>query len=192
MRKILIVDCYDSFTYNIFHYLEELNDGNCTVIRYDAFNPSSVSEYSHVVLSPGPGLPKDYPLIQQYLSFKEDSQIVLGVCLGLQSIAVYYKGQLERLENVRHGLSGNLIIKKESSLFNGMSSGFEIGHYHSWVVSDQKFPEEDLIITSRSSKGLIMSFEHSSLPIFAVQFHPESILTENGKLLLKNWLGVSK
>jgi len=192
MRKILIVDCFDSFSYNLFHYLEKLNYGNCKVVRYDAFIPEDTSVYSHVVLSPGPGLPNDYPLIQKYLKIKNKKQSVLGVCLGLQSIAVFYKGELERLNNVRHGLSGKLQLKDESPLFKGLSSGFKIGHYHSWVVSEVNFPEKELKVTSRTSDGLIMSVEHRTLPLYALQFHPESILTENGRLLLKNWIDIPK
>ncbi len=191
MRKILIVDCFDSFTYNIFHYLEHLNGGNCQVIRYDVFDPDNVAEFTHVVLSPGPGLPLDYPLIQDYLKVKKPYQSVLGVCLGLQAIAVFFKANRSQLNVVQHGLAGKLTFKESSPLFNGLSSGFEIGQYHSWVVSESNFPVRDLKITSTTSKGLIMSIEHRSLPLYAVQFHPESVLTENGRQILKNWLDIS-
>ncbi len=192
MRKILIVDCFDSFTFNIFHYLDELNDGNCTVIRYDDFNPKDTTDYTHVVLSPGPGLPQDYPLIQNYLKIKSPEQSLLGVCLGHQAIAVFFNGELERLDEVQHGLANDLLLTEGSLLFNGFPDGFKIGHYHSWVVSNSNFPEKELKITSKTQDDWIMSFEHRTLPIYAVQFHPESVLTQGGKLLFKNWLELSK
>lgn len=188
MSRILIIDCFDSFTYNIFHYLDELNSGNCDVVRYDKLELSILADYSHLVISPGPGLPDEYPKIQQVLNQLDSRTPVLGVCLGLQCIVQYFGGKLERLDTVRHGVESELNFSADSLLFQGLTSPMKVGHYHSWIASEKNFPEEYLKITSRNESGLIMSIEHRSLPIFAVQFHPESVMTENGKTLIKNWL----
>ena len=192
MPRILIIDCFDSFTYNIFHYLDELNSGNCDVVRYDKLNPEVLSDYSHVVISPGPGLPDEYPKIQAVLKRIEPNKAVLGVCLGLQCIVKHLGGELEQLESVQHGLKSMLIFDTKSLLFRGLKSPLKIGHYHSWVASEKGFPNDVLDITSRNEAGLIMSVEHRTRPIFAVQFHPESVMTEDGKLMLKNWLEGTK
>jgi anthranilate synthase component 2 len=188
MPRILIIDCFDSFTYNLFHYLDELNSGSCDVVRYDKLDVSILSRYSHLVISPGPGLPDEYPLIQQVLIRLDPDTSVLGVCLGLQCIVQFFGGSLERLDTVRHGIESSLDFNTTSILFKDLSSPMKIGHYHSWIASEKNFPEEFLKITSRNDAGLIMSVEHHTLPIFAVQFHPESVMTENGKMLIKNWL----
>lgn len=188
MVNILIVDCFDSFTYNLFHYLDKLHPGACSVVRYDKFDPEKTSSYTHVVLSPGPGLPEDYPLIGRFLEKKDPTQSVLGICLGHQCIGVHFKGRLERLNNVKHGISGRISQTTESALFMGVGNPCIVGHYHSWVVSDSDFPETALQITSRSADGYIMSLQHKSMPIYGLQFHPESVMTDCGMSLLKNWL----
>jgi anthranilate synthase component 2 len=192
MPRILIIDCFDSFTYNIFHYLDELNSGNCAVVRYDKLNPEALSDYTHLVISPGPGLPDEYPKIQAALNQIEPNKVVLGVCLGLQCIVEHFGGKLEQLGSVQHGLESMLIFNAKSLLFRDLKSPLKIGHYHSWVASEKGFPNDVLNISSRNEAGLIMSIEHRTRPIFAVQFHPESVMTENGKLMLKNWLEGTK
>ena len=192
MRRILLVDCFDSFTYNLFHYLDELNNGGCVVVRYDKFLPEDALSFSHVVLSPGPGLPGDYPLIKDYLNIKHPDQVLLGVCLGHQYLAGYYGGALDQLNNVRHGVSSEVFEEEESLVFKGINWPIEVGHYHSWVVSSEGFPLETLKITSKTKDGIIMSFEHKKLPLFGLQFHPESVMTPQGKRMLKNWLEISK
>jgi anthranilate synthase/aminodeoxychorismate synthase-like glutamine amidotransferase len=187
MVNILIVDCFDSFTYNLYHYLDSLHPDACSVVRYDKFDPLLASSYSHVVLSPGPGLPQDYPLINRLLEIKDPRQSVLGICLGHQCIGTHYKGKLERLKKVKHGLSGPINLTKKSLLFKGVKNKSLVGHYHSWVVSDDDFPARVLRVTSRSVDGYIMSMEHKTLPIYGLQFHPESIMTDCGMTLLKNW-----
>ncbi|HAW51871.1 MAG TPA: aminodeoxychorismate/anthranilate synthase component II [Flavobacteriales bacterium] len=188
MPRILIIDCFDSFTYNIFHYLDELNSGHCDVVRYDKLDVRTLSEYTHLVISPGPGLPDEYPNIKTALSALDPGMPVLGVCLGLQCIVQFYGGTLERLDSVKHGVESQLHFQSESVLFQGIKEPMKIGHYHSWIASDRNFPDDVLRVTSRNDEGFIMSLQHRSLPLFAVQFHPESVMTENGKRLIKNWL----
>jgi len=185
--KLLIVDCFDSFTYNLYHILEDLNGGNCEVMRYDRFDPNECREYSHIVLSPGPGLPADYPQINNFLKHSEH-QNILGVCLGLQCMVNYYGGKLEQLEKVKHGVSTSLVIEEETPLFKGIKSPLKIGHYHSWVAEVSSFPLDHFKVTSKSSDGEIMSLQHLQKPWAAVQFHPESVLTDNGPQMLENWL----
>ena len=192
MPRILILDCFDSFTYNIFHYLDELNSGNCDVVRYDRLDLNVLSDYSHYVISPGPGLPDEYPLIQTLLKKIDPGKPVLGVCLGLQSIVMFFGGSVERLGKVQHGVETTLNFNTNSLLFKGLSSPIKIGHYHSWVASEKNFPIRELEITSRNEAGYIMSVEHRLRPVFALQFHPESVMTEHGKMMLKNWLEGTK
>ena len=188
MRRILLVDCFDSFTYNIYHYLDQINQGNCHVVRYDEFKPSAVKDFTHIVFSPGPGLPEDYPKIDLFFTLRAPSQNVLGVCLGHQCIARHFGGKLEQLKQVRHGIQGKLSSERNSILFDNTTNEMHIGHYHSWVVSDVDFPMNDLNITSRTEDGWIMSIEHKEAPIYGLQFHPESVLTSQGKKVLENWL----
>ena len=140
MSKILIVDCFDSFTYNLFHYLDELNEGSCRVIRYDSFQPEDAAEYDRVVLSPGPGLPKDYPGIFRFLELRRPSQPLLGVCLGHQCIGVHYGGRLRQLDKVLHGVESVLKIDSSSALFRSIENNCTIGHYHSWVIDEDAIP----------------------------------------------------
>ena len=185
--KLLIVDCFDSFTYNLHHYLEELIGSECAVIRYDDFNPEDSLKYSHVVLSPGPGLPEQYPLIQDFLNNAKATK-VLGVCLGLQCMVEHEDGMLKQLKKVKHGVSSFLKVEGKPDLFKNLIGPIEIGHYHSWVADENSFPSSKFEITSRNTDGNIMSIAHVEYPWTAVQFHPESIMTPFGKTILKNWL----
>ncbi|MEQ8323678.1 MAG: aminodeoxychorismate/anthranilate synthase component II [Vicingaceae bacterium] len=186
--RILLVDCFDSFTHNIFHYLDDLNRGNCHVVRYDKFNPDDLANFSHFLISPGPGLPVDYPLISQALSTYAMTKRILGVCLGLQAIVVHFGGSLLLLDRVMHGRATTIRFSP-SPLFRGLESPLLAGHYHSWVANEEGFPA-CLKVTSKNEGGLIMSLEHRSLPIHGFQFHPESVMTEGGKAMLANWLSL--
>lgn len=188
MGRVLIVDCYDSFTFNISHYIDELNDGNCHVVRYDLFTAALVSEYSHVIFSPGPGLPADYPVLDEYFNIKPPGQAFLGVCLGHQCLAIHMGAELKQLQHVKHGVVSNILTDNNSILFSGINNPMTVGHYHSWVISENNFPAENLIVSSKTEDGMIMSVEHRNLPLYGVQFHPESVMTASGKQLLKNWL----
>lgn len=192
MASIAIVDCFDSFTYNIFHYLDRLNNGEVKVIRYNELGTFSFENYSHIVFSPGPGLPKDYPLIDEILEKFQGRKNILGICLGMQHIAVHAGAKLTKLNSVKHGISSVLEIYKPSVLFNGIEKDVEIGHYHSWVVSEDNFPKDVFSVSSKDLDGNIMSIEAPGISTYGVQFHPESVLTSNGLKIFENWLADAK
>jgi len=185
--KVLVIDNYDSFTYNLVHYLEDLNC-EVTVFRNDEFTLNEVENFQKILLSPGPGIPDEAgllkPLIEKYASKKS----ILGICLGQQAIAEVFGGSLKNLEKVFHGVATNTkIIVENESLFDGLNSEIEVGRYHSWVVNLTTFPDI-LEITSLDESGEIMSLRHKIYDVKGVQFHPESILTPEGKAILKNWI----
>jgi anthranilate synthase component II len=185
--KILILDNYDSFTFNLVHIIAQFVK-DYTVARNDEISLEAVNEYDKILLSPGPGLPKDAgimpELIKNYSSYKS----ILGVCLGLQAITEAFGGKLYNLDDVLHGQQlKTFIIDDEEQLFKGIPKQFEAGRYHSWVADKNNFPEE-LKITATDDEGEIMALAHNKLDVKAVQFHPESIMTPFGNLILKNWI----
>ena len=185
--KILVIDNYDSFVYNLVHYLEEM-DCEVTVKRNDQFSLEEVALFDKILLSPGPGIPDEAGLLKKTIQHYASSKPILGVCLGHQAIAEVFGGKLENLDQVFHGVSNKAIIISENEpLFKGLGEEIEIGRYHSWAVSKEGFPEV-LEITSIDENGQIMSFRHKIYDICAVQFHPESVLTPMGKQIIKNWV----
>ena len=185
--KVLLIDNYDSFTYNLVHYLEQLN-AEVIVVRNDESYDAEITWCDRVVISPGPGLPKQSGQLMAMLKLAVEQKPILGVCLGLQAIVEYFGGMLKNLNEVHHGQQSELeIIDLKDPLFSGIPQKSKIAHYHSWVADRQQLPA-CLIETSRSLGDEIMSIRHSQLPIWAVQFHPESILSEHGLQLMKNWL----
>lgn len=188
MPKILIIDNYDSFTFNLYHYLEEMNDGGVEVMRNDEIDFNRIDEFDAFVISPGPGLPSNTGDLMRFLNEYSKTKRILGICLGLQAIAEHFGMQLNNLDEVVHGQSHQIkILKKSDILFQNLPSSFKVGRYHSWVVKESSVTT-DFEVTSKTSTGHIMSISHKQLPIHAVQFHPESVLTEHGKLLLGNWV----
>ena len=185
--KVVLVDFYDSFTFNLSHYLEQLNV-EVTVIRHDYLNLAEINEYDAVVLSPGPGLPKEKHNLMELLSMYVGKKPILGVCLGMQAIALHLGASLENQQEVKHGVQGKLIVKDHSGLFKGLSNEFLVGLYHSWKVMN--VPETWQ--TSKLDNGVLMSIEVPSQLLYAVQFHPESILTEQGLPLLSNFIQTLK
>jgi len=185
--KILVIDNYDSFVYNLVHYLEEL-DCDVTVLRNDQFDLEEAAHFDKIVLSPGPGIPEEAGLLKKVIARYAGKIPMLGVCLGQQAIAEVFGGELINLKNVFHGVAtvATLSIEDES-LFEGLGNEIEIGRYHSWVVSHDNFPPS-LEITSLDSNGQIMSLRHREYDIKGVQFHPESVLTPKGKDMIKNWV----
>ena len=184
--KIVVIDNYDSFTYNLVHYLEDLN---CQVIvfRNDEFDIDELQPFDKILLSPGPGIPDEAGLLKEVIKTYASSKSILGVCLGQQAIGEVFGGTLTNLEKVYHGVATNVTITNpDDVLFKDLPSEFEVGRYHSWVVSNDNFPN-DLIITSVDENGQIMSLKHTTLDVRGVQFHPESVLTPNGKKILENW-----
>ena len=186
-KKILLIDCFDSFTFNLKHYLEQFCDVD--VKRIDKLEVALASEYDALVLSPGPKLPSDYPKLHQVLSQYVTTHPILGVCLGMQAIATYFRGELLNLEHVKHGLSEPLYnVDLNSALYAEMDTDILVARYHSWVVKDSEGINSKFRITSRSETGEMMSFEHYDLPIYGVQYHPESIMTPKGLQIIENWV----
>ncbi|RAR47437.1 anthranilate synthase component II [Flavobacterium lacus] len=186
MKKIIIIDNYDSFTYNLVHYLEELN-AEVTVYRNDEFELDELEKFDKILLSPGPGIPEEAGLLLDVIKKYATTKSILGICLGQQAIGEVFGGSLINLEKVYHGVSSKVKLQKEDSLFKDLPTEFEVGRYHSWVINADDFPD-DLEITSVDENGEIMSIRHKTLDVKGVQYHPESILTPHGKKILENWL----
>ncbi len=187
MKKIIVIDNYDSFTYNLVHYLEDLNC-QVNVFRNDEFEIEELEKFDKIVLSPGPGIPDEAGLLKQVIKTYAETKSILGVCLGQQAIGEVFGGSLINLEKVYHGVATTIkITNPDEVLFRDLPNEFEVGRYHSWVVSSEDFPN-DLIITSIDENGQIMSLKHSKFDVRGVQFHPESVLTPNGKKILENWV----
>ncbi len=184
--NILVIDNYDSFTFNLVHYLEEL-DCRVTVWRNDAFELADVQQFDKILLSPGPGVPSDAGLLIPTIAEYSGKIPILGICLGQQAIAEAFGGTLVNLEGVHHGVPSEISIIENDVLFRGLPDRMIVGRYHSWTV-DPQLPEV-LQATSVDENGEIMSLRHRSLDVRGVQFHPESILTTHGKAMLANWLG---
>lgn len=181
--KVVLVDFYDSFTFNLSHYLEQLNV-EVTVIRHDYLNLTEINTFDAIVLSPGPGLPKEKENLMELLSLYAGKKPILGVCLGMQAIALHLGASLENQQEVKHGVQGKLIVNDHSGLFQDLPNEFLVGLYHSWKVVD--VPESWQ--TSHLGTGVLMSMELPNQLLYAVQFHPESILTEYGLQLLSNFI----
>ena len=184
--KVFILDNYDSFTYNLSHYVESLDVEVCVKLN-DQFELSEIEAFDKIILSPGPGLPKDagklMAVIQQYHSTKQ----ILGVCLGMQAIGAFFGEKLINLETVKHGVQEKINVLSHSPIFNSISSPLLVGLYHSWAI--QPFENNiNLEITSKSEADVTMSIQHKKLPIYGVQFHPESILTPEGKKIIQNFI----
>jgi anthranilate synthase component 2 len=186
--KILLLDNYDSFTYNLAHYLRELTGEEVPVIRNDEVSLDEVGQFDAVVLSPGPGLPKDAGIMPELLRRYSSDKKILGVCLGMQAIGEAFGGTLVNLDRVFHGIATPAIILKQNEvLFKGMPREVMVGRYHSWVVSSQGLPD-CLEVTAVDDNGQIMALRHKEYDVRGVQFHPESVLTPDGKQMIANWL----
>lgn len=184
--KILVIDNYDSFTYNLVHYLEDLGC-EVTVKRNDKLTLEEVDAFHKIVLSPGPGIPDEAGLLKAIIKQYAATKSILGVCLGQQAIAEVFGGSLINLDTVFHGVATKVnITVDDESLFNKMGKTIEVGRYHSWVV-DTNLPEV-LEATSIDENGQIMSLRHKVYDVKGVQYHPESVLTPNGKQILENWV----
>jgi anthranilate synthase component 2 len=190
MEQILIIDNYDSFTYNLVHYVEAISSSRVTVFRNDEISLEAIDQYDTIILSPGPGLPADAGIIHEVIRAYGPTKKILGVCLGMQAIGEVYGGQLTNLEEVFHGVATPIeVLDKTDPLFLNLPTSFNVGRYHSWVISKDNFPEV-LSITSEEEHGQIMSLKHKDYNVYGVQFHPESILTEHGKTIIKNFLAI--
>src|SRR5215213_4983678 len=203
--KILVFDNYDSFTYNLVHLVQKIMGDKVDVYRNDQIPLEKVAVYDKIILSPGPGIPKEagmlLPLIKEYAATKT----ILGVCLGHQAIGEAFGGTLVNLSTVYHGVSTPVkIVTSEQQveadpgspltihhsrhkLFDSLPEEFEVGRYHSWVISDENFPDS-LEVTAKDANGFIMALQHKSYDVQGVQFHPESVLTPGGETIMRNWL----
>jgi len=187
--RVLIIDNYDSFTYNLAQVVEQCGVSDFNIMKTDALDMKKAGDYPKILISPGPGLPKDYPNLFSLLDLYSSSKSILGVCLGHQAIAEFFGAKLFNLNEVYHGVTKKIqILKKDDYLFRNIPDAFEGGLYHSWAVSEQDFPQE-LVVTSKAEDGIIMSISHQILDVKGIQFHPESIMTDYGTAIIRNWLG---
>ena len=189
---IVVIDNYDSFTYNLVHVVEKIINDKVDVYRNDKMPLENVNDYDKIILSPGPGIPVEsgllLPLIKEYASSKS----ILGVCLGQQAIGEAFGGSLINLTTVYHGVATKIKVNPErtksgNDMFNSLENELEVGRYHSWIVSKENFPKE-LEITAEDENGYIMALRHRTFDVQGVQFHPESVLTPMGEAMMRNWL----
>lgn len=185
MKKVFVIDNYDSFTYNLVHYLEELGC-EVTVKRNDQFELDELEDYPLLLLSPGPGIPDESGLLKAAIERYAPSKKILGICLGQQAIGEVFGAKLINLDKVYHGIATPVKVIHEDVLFKDLPDVFDIGRYHSWVV-ESPLPDQ-LIATSVDEEGQLMSLRHKTYDVCAVQYHPESVLTPHGKKILDNWI----
>lgn len=185
--KVLVIDNYDSFVYNLVHYLEEF-DVDVTVKRNDQFRMEEPAAFDKILLSPGPGIPDEAGKLKEVIARYTGIKPILGVCLGQQAIGEVFGGSIVNLKEVFHGIATRAhILVDDEILFQGLNKEIDVGRYHSWVVNKDDFPSE-LEITSVDENGQIMSLRHRQHDIRGVQFHPESVLTPDGKQMIRNWI----
>lgn len=184
--KLLILDIYDSFTYNIVHAIKELGI-NPDVRRNDCITLDEVEQYDKIIISPGPGIPDEAGILPELLLAYADKKPILGVCLGHQAIGERFGAKLKNLSSVYHGIQSSIDITSSDYLFDGLPEQIEVGRYHSWVIDKDTLPEE-LEVLAKSRDGEIMAIRHKTLDIRGVQFHPESIMTPMGMTIFNNWI----
>ena len=184
--KIAIIDNYDSFTYNLSHLVKELG-AEVTVLRNDQFELTQLEEFSKIILSPGPGIPSEAGLLCDVIRTFAGRKPILGVCLGHQAIGEVFGARLENLSDVFHGVATPCHIVTDDPIFSGLERSITVGRYHSWIVAREGLPD-CLEVTAVSDEGQIMALRHRQLNVRGIQFHPESVLTPNGKTMLQNWL----
>jgi anthranilate synthase component II len=189
--QTVIIDNYDSFTYNLQHYLEAVLQEEVPVFRNDCIALDELEQYENIVLSPGPGLPADAGITMAVIDRFKEHKRILGVCLGHQAIALAFGGSLENLQTVHHGVASPLRIVQHDYFLSGFENESAVGRYHSWVVNKTDLPE-CLEVLATDEHGEIMALRHRSFDMRGVQFHPESIMTPHGKTLIRNWALHSK
>lgn len=189
MKNILIIDNYDSFTYNLVHLVNEIGL-QCTVWRNDQFDIGDVDAFDKIILSPGPGIPSEAGLLLEVIEKYAPTKSIFGVCLGQQAIAEVFGGKLYNLSQPMHGIATPIkITDKSEKLFAGLPESFKVGRYHSWVVDEKAIPEVLTITAIDEADNSAMALRHKEYDVRGVQFHPESILTEYGKQMMTNWIG---
>ena len=186
IKHILVIDNYDSFTYNLVHYLEDL-DCKVTVARNDLIELEAVAAFDKIVLSPGPGIPDEAGLLKSIIKTYAKTKSILCVCLGMQAIGEVFGAKLKNLSTVYHGIQTKVKVNsKKELLFKDLGPEIQVGRYHSWIIEDNL--PDCFDITSVDENGQIMAIRHKELDVKGVQFHPESVLTPDGKKMLKNWI----
>ncbi len=191
MKKVIVIDNYDSFTYNLVHLLEELLEHRVTVMRNDALEWVKLEESEYIVLSPGPGIPDEAGALKESIRRFAGRKKILGVCLGHQAIGEVFGAKLHNLSAVYHGVQTKIhCTKNRGRLLSGLDESFEGGRYHSWIVKRKTLPK-DFEVTCVDDQGEIMGFQHAAKHLYGLQFHPESVLTPDGKKILDNFLKIS-
>jgi anthranilate synthase component 2 len=186
--KVLVFDNYDSFTYNLVQIIERVLDQKVDVVRNDQISLEEIGKYDKIILSPGPGIPEEAGILLDLIREYAPTKSILGVCLGQQAIAEAFGGNLINLSEIFHGVATSAeLVKEDTKIFRNLTSGMEVGRYHSWAVNPDGFPEE-LEITAVDKEGMIMALQHKTYDVHGVQFHPESILTPDGEVIIRNFL----
>ncbi len=189
--KLLVLDNYDSFTYNLVQYIQEILGQDIDVIRNDQITIDEVNAYDAIILSPGPGLPKDAGIMPELIKQYAHRKAIFGVCLGHQAIGEAFGGEVYNLSQVYHGIETPMEVTKSDVLFESIPAKFNAGRYHSWSVRKANLPD-CFEVTAEAEDGTIMAMRHKSYNVRGVQFHPESVMTEHGKQMLRNWLDYQK
>lgn len=185
--KLLIIDNYDSFTYNLVHLVREITGSTPDVKRNDCFHPDEIGAYDKLLLSPGPGIPAEAGLLMDVLQRYGHTRSILGICLGHQAIACCFGARLINLQQVFHGVQHPVRQVLADPLFEGVPRNFDAGRYHSWAVDKERLPA-DLEVIAEDETGLIMGIRHKTHDVRGLQFHPESIMTPHGKQIISNWI----
>lgn len=185
--KVLVFDNYDSFTYNLVQLIEQILGEKVDVARNNEITLEEISKYDKIILSPGPGIPEEAGILIEVIKEYASTKSIFGVCLGQQAIAEAFGGKLINLSEIYHGVATDISIEKKHSIFSGLPQKIPAGRYHSWAVDRNNFPQE-LEITATDNQGMIMALKHRDYDVHAVQFHPESILTPDGRTILENFL----
>ncbi len=184
--NLLIINNHDSFTYNLVELIRRLSVP-FTLVNTEDVRPETIAPFSHILISPGPDVPEAYPQLFAVLEQSYRDKSVLGVCLGHQTLCRFFGAELYNLPQVRHGQTKTLQVRSDCALFRGLPAQFQVGLYHSWAVAGKYFPSE-LVVTAVCDEDVIMAVQHRSLPLYGVQFHPESYMSEFGYQLLSNWI----
>ena len=184
--KVLVIDNYDSFVYNLVHIIRNLGSYEIEIVKNDEVNNEQLESADKILLSPGPGIPKNAGRMPEIISKYHQTKSILGICLGHQALGEYFGFSLKNLPSPLHGISSELKPKSSNTIFHQMPESFQIGHYHSWVIEGKETDEIEIL--AYDDFGNIMAIQHKKYSVFGFQFHPESVLTEQGHILLNNWL----
>lgn len=187
MTKLLLIDNHDSFTFNLVDLLRKIGV-EMEVVNVESLDLERVADFSHILISPGPDVPRAYPQLFEMLERYYQSKSILGVCLGHQTLCEFFGGELYNLQQVRHGQQRPLLQQQSNPIFAHLPDSFQIGLYHSWAILQNSLEKTPLVATATCDQGVLMAMQHETLPIYGVQFHPESFITEYGEQMLRNWL----